>query len=137
MVSTMRVQEIKKILLTTDLSSDATSAYPLAASLALAYRCQLTVLTCIDTSLQYTPSGIGSLDVPALYTSERMDELKGSMTRDLTEHIRAHFSELAVTHEVCEAPTGVQHTINNYIKDNQMRHCKKPVLVVPAQGAVS
>ncbi|MFO0416403.1 MAG: universal stress protein, partial [Pseudomonadota bacterium] len=67
-------------------------------------------------------------------------------------------SDVPITHEVCEAPTGVQHTITNYIANNQidlivmsshgrsgiarallgsvteyvLRHCKKPVLVVPA-----
>ncbi|MFO0417004.1 MAG: universal stress protein, partial [Pseudomonadota bacterium] len=88
----MELPSIKKILLTTDLSQDATSAYPLAASLARAYQSQLIALTCIDTSLQYAPSGVGSIEVPSVFTSERMQELKNAMVRDMTEHLKTHFS---------------------------------------------
>ena len=155
----MIAPEIKKILVTTDLSEDATSAYPYAISLANTYKCSLIVLSCIDTSLQYTPSGVGTLEIPAMYTSEKMDDLKSTFRQELSQHIKEHFKDVSVTHEVCEAPIGGQNTIANYIAANKidlvimsshgrsgiarallgsvtehvLRHCEKPVLVVPAR----
>ena len=152
---------INRILLTTDLSSDARKAYPYAATFAKQFGARLTLLSCIDTSLGYSPSGVGSLEAPSLYVAETVDELRKTVSNDLQKHIQEHFADAAIKHEIREAPYEVQHSILSFIQENSfdlvimashgrsgiarallgsvteyiLRHCKTPVLVVPTNAA--
>jgi nucleotide-binding universal stress UspA family protein len=152
---------IKRILVTTDLSSDAVKAYPYAASMAKQFGADLTLLSCIDTSVGYSPSGVGSLEAPSLYVAETVEELRKTVAHDLQKHTQEYFAEIPSTQEIREAPYEVQHSILTFIQDNTfdlvimashgrsgitrallgsvteyiIRHCKTPVLVVPTSVA--
>jgi nucleotide-binding universal stress UspA family protein len=152
---------IKRILVTTDLSSDAIKAYPYAVAMAYQFGAELTLLSCIDTSVGYSPSGVGSLEAPSLYVAEAIEELRKTVANDLQKHILDHFAELATKQEIREAPYEVQNTILSFIQDNPcdlvimashgrsgisrallgsvteyvLRHCKTPVLVIPTNVA--
>jgi len=147
------------ILLTTDLSSAAAKAYPYARSLSHQYNARLTLLSCIDTSIGYSPSGVGSLDAPSLYVAETIDELRHGVHEDMQKHIAQYFPEVAAHQEIREAPYEVQHSIVSFIEENPCdlvimashgrsgiaralmgsvaeyvtRHSQIPVLVVPTR----
>lgn len=152
---------IKRVLVTTDLSSDAVKAYPYAVAVAKQFGAELTLLSCIDTSVGYSPSGVGSLEAPSLYVAETIEELRKTVAGDLRKHIEEHFAELSPKQEIREAPYEVQHSILNFVQENAfdliimashgrsgisrallgsvteyiLRHCKTPVLVVPTNVA--
>ena len=147
------------ILVTTDLSSEATKAYPYAVSLVEQYKARLTLLSCIDTSTGYSPSGVGSLEAPSLYVAETIDELRQGIREDMRKHTSEHFRDIVPHQEIREAPYEAQHSIVSYIHENLfdlvvmashgrsgisralvgsvaehvIRHSKTPVLVVPTR----
>jgi nucleotide-binding universal stress UspA family protein len=145
----------QQILLTTDLSPDSALAYPHAIALAKTYGASLTILCCVDTSLQF---GIGgAFDMPVVYVPEALTAVKERAVKDLQAHVAEHFSGITVHQRVEEAPQPVQNTIVDFIRKNPVdmvvlashgrsgisraflgsvaeqviRHCPKPVLVVP------
>jgi nucleotide-binding universal stress UspA family protein len=148
---------LKRILITTDLSSDAVKAYPYAVAMTKQFGAELTLLSCIDTSVGYSPSGVGSLEAPSLYVAETIEDLRKTVANDLRKHIQDHFAELSPKLEIREAPYEVQHSILSFVQENPfdliimashgrsgisrallgsvteyiLRHCKTPVLVVP------
>jgi nucleotide-binding universal stress UspA family protein len=157
----MITASVTRILVTTDLSSDAVKAYPYAVAVATRFGAELTLLSCIDTSVGYSPSGVGSLEAPSLYVAETIEELRKTVASDLRKHIQEHFAELSPKQEIREAPYEVQHSILNFVQENTfdliimashgrsgisrallgsvteyiLRHCKTPVLVVPTNVA--
>jgi len=155
--ASMNQVNFTKILLTTDLSSEAAKAYPYALSLSQRYNARLTILSCIDTSIGYSPSGVGSLEAPSLYVAETIDELRQGVREDMRKHVAEYFRDISPHQEVREAPYEVQHSIVSFIQENPcdlvimashgrsgisralvgsvaehvLRHSKTPVLVVP------
>ncbi len=149
-----------RILLTTDLSDEAVKAYGYARSLAERYSASLSILSCVDTSLQYSHGGMGALEVPALYSAENIDELLARLHTDLRELSAAHFPGMSVIQEVRHAPIGVEQTITTFCLENNvdliimashgrtgltrallgstaeyvLRHARCPVLVVPSRS---
>lgn len=153
----METANIKKILVTTDLSDEAVRAYPYARSLAKTYGASLTVLTCIDTSIQL---GIGgSIEMPVMYVPETIAAIKEKTIKELQDHLKTHFSDEAPEYIVREAAMSVHHIITDFIKESGvdltviashgrsgirrtlmgsvaeqvLRASDKPVLVVPAK----
>ncbi|MEY4669430.1 MAG: hypothetical protein RL518_2129 [Pseudomonadota bacterium] len=153
----MAIGDIKKILVTTDLSDEALKAYPLARSLAKAYAAKIFVLTCIDTSIQL---GIGgSMEMPVMYVPETIAAIKEKTISQLKEHLQTHFPEESPEYVVREAAMPVHHIISDFIKESGvdlviiashgrsgirrtfmgsvaeqvLRASPKPVLVVPAR----
>jgi nucleotide-binding universal stress UspA family protein len=153
----MTTRTLQKILVTTDLSVDATKAYPHARALAEALGATITVLCCIDTSIQF---GMGTtFDVPVMYVPEALSAIKERTVTDLKKQVQEHFSGLPVQDVVLEAPSAAHHTIVDFIKNNQidltiiashgrsgvaraflgsiaeqvLRHSPKPVLIVPVK----
>lgn len=155
----METESFKNILLTTDLSQDSMGAYAYAASLTRLYHAQLTVLTCLDTSMQYSTMGANSLEVPSMYSGAAIADLRARMERTLHEHVTEFFSGLPVKEEIREAPYEPQHSILGLLEESQfnllvmashgrsgikraligsvteyvVRHCHIPVLVIPVR----
>lgn len=155
----MPTPNLQKILLATDLSEDSKKAYPYAFSLAKVYNAGLTILSCIDTSLGYSPSSAGILEGSPLYMSEGLDEARQSVKGELAKHASDHFKELAPLCEAREAPYEVQNQIVEYVNDGAFdlliiashgrsgvtrallgsvaeyvtRHTRVPTLVVPCR----
>jgi nucleotide-binding universal stress UspA family protein len=148
----------KNILVTTDLSPDSAKAYPYAKALAKAYGATITVLCCIDTSIQFGVGG--AFDMPVTYVPEALTAVKERAITDLKAHVAEHFASQTVEQRIEEAPNAVQNTIVDFIKNNPIdlvviashgrsgiaraflgsvaeqviRHSPKPVLVVPASS---
>jgi len=146
----------KHILITTDLSPESVKAYPHAKSLAHVYSAQMTVLCCIDTSIQFGVGG--TFDMPVIYVPEALTAVKERTVADLKTHIDQHFQDVEVNRLVLDSPVPVQDTIVNFIKQSQvdlvviashgrsgiaraflgsvaeqvLRHSSKPTLVVPS-----
>jgi nucleotide-binding universal stress UspA family protein len=158
MLTSMTTADIKKILLTTDLSDEALKAYPFVRSLAKAYGAKIYVLTCIDTSIQL---GIGgSMEMPVMYVPETIAAIKERTIAELKEHLRTHFQEESPDYLVREGAMPVHHIITDFIKESGvdivviashgrsgirralmgsvaehvLRASPKPVLVVPVRG---
>lgn len=157
MLPNMATADIKKILVTTDLSDEALKAYPLVRSLAKAYGAKIFVLTCIDTSIQL---GIGgSMEMPVMYVPETIAAIKEKTIAELKEHLRTHFPDESPEFIVREGAMPVHHIITDFIKESGvdlvviashgrsgirrtfmgsvaeqvLRASSKPVLVVPAR----
>lgn len=107
----------KSILVTTDLSSAATAAYPAARSLAVAYEATVTLLTCIDISIHLGESSAG-FEMPLVYLPEAVDAIKDRTESSLKEHLIRFFPGLAARHAVLEAARPVHHTIVEYIRSS-------------------
>ncbi len=148
---------IKDILVTSDLSPEATKAYPFARSLARAYGAKIRLLTCIDISIQLGVGG--TLETPIMYVPETIEALKEKTISELREHVKQHFPEEAPEFVVREGTTPVHHTITDVILETSpdlvvmashgrsglartflgsvaeqvLRSSTKPVLVVPAR----
>lgn len=153
----MTPQNIKKILITTDLSDEAIKAYPYAQTLAQALGAQIIALTCIDTSIQLGVGG--SLEMPVMYVPETIAAIKEKTITELRDHLKAHFPEQSPEYAVKEAAMPVHHIITDFIKESGadlvviashgrsglrrtlmgsvaeqvLRASEKPVLVVPAK----
>lgn len=153
----MVLPNIKKILVTTDLSEEAIKAYPYARAIAKPFGAQIVVLTCIDTSIQL---GIGgSLEMPVMYVPETIAAIKEKTINELRDHLKANFPEENPEYLVREAAMPVHHIITDVIKESEadlvviashgrsgirrtlmgsvaeqvLRSSEKPVLVVPAK----
>ncbi len=149
----------KNILVTTDLSPDSVKAYPHARALAEAFGAKISVLCCIDTSIQFGVGG--AFDMPVTYVPEALTAVKERTVNELKAHISEHFSPLEVEQRVEEAPHPVQRTIVDFIRKNPIdmvviashgrsgiaraflgsvaeqviRNSPKPVLVVPVAAS--
>lgn len=154
---------IRSILLTTDLSTDAASAYEMAASLMHAYSCPLILLSCIDTSPQYSEASLGTLEAPTLIPPQAFTEAYADVEQSLKECVSAYFDPSNTSYHIIQAPVPVKHSIVTYISEAQpdivimsshgrsgisrallgsvtehvLRHCKRPVLVVPTSSSSS
>jgi nucleotide-binding universal stress UspA family protein len=150
---------IRSILLTTDLSTEAANAYELAASLMEAYQSSLTLLTCIDTSPHYSETSLGILEAPPTIPPQYATEAYANISGALKECLAEHFDQTRATFRIVEAPIQVKYSITNFISEiapdlvimsshgragiarallgsvteHVLRHCKRPVLVVPSQ----
>ena len=157
MLPSMITADIKKILVTTDLSDEALKAYPLVRSLTKAYGAQLFVLTCIDTSIQLGVGG--SMEMPVMYVPETIAAIKEKTIAELKEHLRTYFPDESPEFIVREGAMPVHHIITDFIKESGvdlvvmashgrsgirrtfmgsvaeqvLRASSKPVLVVPAR----
>ena len=100
----------KQILVTTDLSPDS------AKALAQAYGATITLLCCVDTSIQFGVGG--AFDMPVMYVPEALTAVKERAVNDLKSHAAEHFSSISVMQRVEEAPHPVQNTIVDFIKNN-------------------
>lgn len=155
----MPTQNIQKIVLATDLSEDSKKAYPYALSLAKAYGARLTLVSCIDTSLGYSPSSAGILEGAPLYVSEGLDEARQNVKSELAQHASDLFKGLTPSCEVREAPYEVQNQLVEFVNDGGfdlvvlsshgrtgvsrallgsvaeyvVRHARVPTLVVPCR----
>ena len=153
----MATTDIKKILVTTDLSDEAVKAYPYTRSLATAYGARIYALTCIDTSIQLGVGG--SMEMPVMYVPETIAAIKEKTINELKEHLKTHFPEQPPEFVVREAAMPVHHIITDFIKESGvdlvviashgrsglrrtlmgsvaeqvLRSSDKPVLVVPAK----
>jgi nucleotide-binding universal stress UspA family protein len=155
----MAASTFRKIVVTTDLSDDAIKAYEYARSLTEKYSASLTALSCIDTSIQYAHAGVGTLEVPVMYSAEDSSQLIEGVRKDLSAHIQKFFAGIDVIQEIRQGPVAVEQTIvtfcNEYNADlviiashgrtglrrallgstaeYVLRHSKCPVLVVPTR----
>jgi len=155
----MSIAEIKKILVTTDLSDEALKAYPYVRSLAKAYSATFYVLTCIDTSIQLGVGG--SMEMPVMYVPETIAAIKEKTITELKQHLQNHFPDECPEYIVRESAMPVHHIITDFIKESGvdlvvmashgrsgirrtfmgsvaeqvLRASPKPVLVVPAKEA--
>lgn len=159
MLAHMALPDIKKILVTTDLSDQALKAYPYARSLAKAYDAKVYVLTCIDTSIQLGVGG--SMEMPVMYVPETIAAIKEKTITELKGHLQAHFPDESPEYLVREAAMPVHHIITDFINESGLdlvvmashgrsgirrtfmgsvaeqvlRASLKPVLVVPVKEA--
>ncbi len=155
----MPSESIQNIVLTTDLSEDSKKAYPYALSLATVYKARLTIISCIDTSLGYSPSSAGILEGAPLYINEGLAEAREHVLTDVRQHASDYFKDLAPQCEVREAPYEVQNQLVEFINDGQfdlvivashgrtgvsrallgsvaeyvLRHARIPALIVPCR----
>jgi nucleotide-binding universal stress UspA family protein len=157
----METFNFQSILLTTDLSQDSVKAYSAALSLKERYGASLTLLSCIDTSMQYSGAGIGALEVPPIYQSRQDTQVVKDLQKQINEHTREYFAGTALTVQIRQGPLPVEHSIIAYANEEQfvliimashgrsgirrallgsvaeyvLRHSKCPVLVVPTRAS--
>lgn len=153
----------RKILVTTDLSSDAACAYPLARSLAEAYNASLVLATFIDTSIQFgAPT---AFETPPLYLPEALAAMKERTESQMKEELSKHFGNLPTEVQVRSAVyesrgpvyygieevlrqnsfdmvvmsshgrSGIARTFLGSITEQVLRRSPVPVLVVPVKKA--
>lgn len=117
---------IRSILVTTDLSSEAQSAFSVAASLSSHYNATVTLLSCVDTTPQFSEFGLTTIDAPIVPEPEDLNKVRESLDRSLEGIIAAKFNPAATRFQVIEAPTQVKYSILRYIEQTS------PDLVVMA-----
>ena len=115
MVIGMIPPSLKKILVTTDLSDESIKSYPYAHSLADTCGSKLTILTCIDTSIQLGVGG--SMEMPVMYVPETLAAIKEKAINDLNNHIQTHFATKNPQLVVREAAMPVHHIISDFIRE--------------------
>jgi nucleotide-binding universal stress UspA family protein len=102
---------------------------------------------------------LGTLEAPALIPPQALTEAYSDVEQSLKECISSYFDPLHTSYHIVQAPVAVKHSIVTYIVESQpdlvvmsshgrsgisrallgsvtehvLRHCKRPVLVVPAQ----
>jgi nucleotide-binding universal stress UspA family protein len=116
----MTIPSPRKILVTTDLSTDAAVAYPLARSLAEAYKASLVLATFIDTSIQFgAPT---AFETPPLYLPEALAAMKERTESQMKEELAKHFADLPPTVQVqsvvYESRGPVYYGIEDVLRDN-------------------
>ena len=149
----------QSILVTTDLSPRAAVAYPAARSLAFAYGSTVTLLTCIDLSVQFPESY--TLETVNPYVPELVSTSQDRIESDLKADLVTYFPGMAAKHAIRAAPRSAYHTILQFIRDSRVdlvilashgrtglprmllgsvaeqivRHAQTPTLVVPVSHA--
>lgn len=152
------ITTFNSIVLTTDLSADAASAYSMAASLSSTFGASLTLLTCIDTSPHLSEPGFGALEAPILNSPKSLVDEYAEIEHALQECITAHSLPPNTSYRIIQEASPVQHLIVNFISEHSpdlvimsshgrsgiarallgsvteyvLRHTKRPVLVIPA-----
>jgi len=148
------------ILLTTDLSPEASGAYLTAASLRQAYNSALTLLACIDTSPLYLEASAGTIDSPTMIIPpEALQRSYAEVEVSIRDILTENFPGARANYHIIQAPTAVKHSIVSFATNNKpdlivmashgrsgiarailgsvaeyvLRHSKLPVLVVPVQ----
>jgi nucleotide-binding universal stress UspA family protein len=155
----MKATEFRTILLTTDLSEDSVKAYQVAHSLLEHYGASITLLSCIDTSIQYSNTGVGALEVPPIYTGGTDSQAIRDLQQQLSGQVREHFPGIDLTIEVRQGAVPVEHSIITYANEKKfdliimashgrsgirrallgsvaeyvLRHARCPVLIVPTR----
>lgn len=114
---------IDSILLTTDLSTDAASAYGLAASLTHMYGGHLTVLSCIDTSSQYSDASLGTLEAPTIIPPQAVTNTYADVENALQECIAAHFDSARTDYHIVQAPVAVKQSIVSFSQEKKNLIC--------------
>jgi len=107
----------RSIVVPTDLSPAAAVAYASARSLALAYESTITLLLCIDISLNLY-GGSAETEIPIGYFPEALATIRTKSEEDLSRHLLEHFTGMAARHMVREAPRPVHHTIVTYVRES-------------------
>ena len=156
----MNALDFKTIIVTTDLSEESCKAYPFARSLAERYGASLILLTCVDSSMQYSQAGLGALDSPVLYSAGDDTKALESLAHYLLEHQERHFPGLRVKTEVLNKSLAVEQIIISYAREQSasllvmashgrsgirrallgsvaeyvLRHSECPVLIVPTRS---
>lgn len=152
--------DFKTILLTTDLSVDSVKAYQVSRSLLEHYGASLTLLSCIDTSIQYSNTGVGALEVPPICAGGTDSQAVTDLQQQLSEQVREHFPGIELTIEVRQGAVPVEHSIITYANEKNfdliimashgrsgirrallgsvaeyvLRHARCPVLIVPTRA---
>lgn len=155
----MQTAPFKRILVTTDLSEDANAAYPFAISMARLCNAQLTLLTCVDTSIQFSATSPDHFEFPVAYDTTSREELRRSTVSNLSEHAKKFFPGIAVQTNVIDAPiearqsivttveegdfdlvimashgrSGFKRAILGSVTEHVLRHSRVPVLVIPVK----
>ena len=145
----------KHIIVTTDLSPEAKGAFGISSTLAKTFNSKLTLLTVIDTSIQFSFSG--AAEMPIVYVPEGIAELSGRIKEQLSAQAREYFPDLTldcvvresigpVHHEISDfarasnadllviathGRSGVKRAILGSVAEQVLRHSGCPVLMVP------
>jgi nucleotide-binding universal stress UspA family protein len=155
--------DFKCIILTTDLSEDSIKAYATARSLCDHYNASLTLLTCIDSSMQYSQAGLGALEAPTIYPSANQAKVAEELQAELRKQAQTFLPTLTPALEVRHAALPVEHTIVEFLRESSadlvimashgrsglrrallgsvaeyvLRHSPCPVLIVPTRTSSS
>lgn len=150
----------KKILVTTDLSSESAAAFPAAKNMAQALGASIELLAVVENPAQ--AALMYALDFPVLPGSEVIEQLIEKVKRDLQEIANKEFSGCNITTTVTEATgpihlaivdhskksgadllimsthgrTGFTRLIIGSVAERVVRECPIPVLTVPSNQSV-
>jgi nucleotide-binding universal stress UspA family protein len=111
---------------TTDLSPESQSAFSVAVSLSSHYNAAVTLLSCIDSTPQFSEFGLSTIDAPLISEPEDLNKIRESLNRSLERVIASEFKAAAVRYQVIEATMPVKYSILKYIEETS------PDLVVMA-----
>lgn len=107
--------QFRKILVTSDLSDESTKAYIMARGMADKFGSTVTLLSVVDTSIQFGYGGI--FEMPMVYVPEALSEILQRVGSELEAHVAEHFAGTEVTSVVKESTGPVHHTIASFIDD--------------------
>ncbi len=107
--------QMKHILLTTDLSEEATAAFPLALELAAKFDARIELLTIIEDLAH--ASVLYAMDFPIEPGKEIQDQYKEKVENDLNAIAKNRFSEVNVSCTVKVAEESAHVTIRNYASE--------------------
>lgn len=150
-----------KILVTTDLSEESTKAYAMANEVSSKYGATITLLSVVDTSIQFGYGGI--FEMPMVYVPEALSEIVHRVKTEMDSHVQKYFPSGSIVSEVRESTGPVHHTITAFIEQEKfdlvimathgrsgirrmmigsvaeqvLRASVAPVLLVPARASVS
>ncbi len=108
---------IRSILVTTDLSPEAQSAFSVAASLSSHYNATVTLLSCVDTTPQFSEFGLTTIDAPIVPEPEDLSKVRESLNRSLEGVIASQFNPAVTRYQVIEAPIQVKYSVLRYIEE--------------------
>ena len=146
-----------KIIVTTDLSEEATRAYAVTKELAQKHNSSITLLHVIDTSFLVAYPGI--IDMPVVVSPGAIDDVRSKVEEQLKNDISKYFSDVAVTLEIGETVgsphlaiaelvkkmggnllimtthgrSGIKRALLGSVTELVIRHSNFPILLVPSK----
>lgn len=103
---------MKHIILTTDLSNEATAAFPVAKQLAKAFEAKIELLTIVEDLTQ--AAVMYALDYPVRPSQEIVEQFMERVQSDLGEIAENEFTENEVSCTLLEANGSVPSTIREH-----------------------
>lgn len=106
---------MKKIVVTTDLSEDSKSVFPIARKLAESFRCEIDLLAVLEDPSQ--AAMMYAMDHPIFPDSDIVNQLKAKIEQELSKMLQEHFKDISCSYTIRDGRLPIHREILQYAEE--------------------